>query len=118
MAREDLHFRLRIPEELKKRIEVAADKSRRSMTAEIVAALEEAFPAAPPLDERLSEILVTLGTLAGRTEGETPEGVLAKFTSEVVEAFESIRDGAWETDARTREIAAAALLRLGKVSKK
>ncbi|WP_461383818.1 Arc family DNA-binding protein [Devosia indica] len=41
MARDDLHFRLRIPDELKTKIEAAAAKSRRSMTAEIVARLEE-----------------------------------------------------------------------------
>ncbi|MEO9336986.1 Arc family DNA-binding protein [Mesorhizobium sp. SB112] len=40
MAREDLHFRLRIPEDLKKRIEAIADFNGRSMTAEIVARLE------------------------------------------------------------------------------
>ncbi|PWE57910.1 hypothetical protein DEM27_01575 [Metarhizobium album] len=44
MAREDLHFRLRLPEALKKRIEAAAERKRRSMTAEIVAALEEVYP--------------------------------------------------------------------------
>ncbi|MBA3448138.1 MAG: Arc family DNA-binding protein, partial [Pseudaminobacter sp.] len=43
MAREDLHFRLRIPEELKKRIEAQADLSSRSMTAEIIARLEFSF---------------------------------------------------------------------------
>lgn len=43
MAREDLHFRLRIPEELKHRIEKAAAGSHRSMTAEIVARLENSF---------------------------------------------------------------------------
>jgi hypothetical protein len=36
MAREDLHFRLRIPEDLKNEVEAAAAKSNRSMTAEIV----------------------------------------------------------------------------------
>lgn len=41
MARDDLHFRLRIPDELKTKIEAAAAKNRRSMTAEIVARLEE-----------------------------------------------------------------------------
>jgi len=41
MAREDLHFRLRIPEELKNKIEAAAVEHRRSMTAEIVSRLEE-----------------------------------------------------------------------------
>jgi ATP-dependent DNA ligase len=43
MAREDLHFRLRIPEELKQKVERAADQSHRSMTAEIVARLESSF---------------------------------------------------------------------------
>ena len=43
MAREDLHFRLRIPEDLKLRIEQAAAESHRSMTAEIVSRLEESF---------------------------------------------------------------------------
>lgn len=43
MAREDLHFRLRIPEDLKSRIEKSAEENHRSMTAEIVARLEESF---------------------------------------------------------------------------
>ena len=40
MSRDDLHFRLRIPEELKARVEAAAEKNRRSMTAEIIERLE------------------------------------------------------------------------------
>lgn len=40
MAREDLHFRLRIPEELKNRIEAIAEANGRSMTAEIIHRLE------------------------------------------------------------------------------
>lgn len=43
MARDDLHFRLRLPEEIKLKIEEAAEANRRSMTAEIVARLEESF---------------------------------------------------------------------------
>nr|WP_108606775.1 Arc family DNA-binding protein [Aminobacter sp. MSH1] len=43
MGREDLHFRLRIPEELKQRIAVAASENHRSMTAEIIARLEASF---------------------------------------------------------------------------
>ncbi|MDX1222397.1 Arc family DNA-binding protein [Sinorhizobium medicae] len=43
MAREDLHFRLRIPEELKKRVEEAAANNQRSMTAEIVERLDWSF---------------------------------------------------------------------------
>lgn len=49
MSREDLHFRLRIPEDLKKKVKEAADKNHRSMTAEIVARLKESFP--PDKDE-------------------------------------------------------------------
>lgn len=36
MARDDLHFRLRIPEELKREVEASAAQNNRSMTAEIV----------------------------------------------------------------------------------
>lgn len=43
MARDDLHFRLRIPEELKAQIEVAAIDNHRSMTAEIVARLYDSL---------------------------------------------------------------------------
>lgn len=43
MARDDLHFRLRIPEELKHRIEAAAKENRRSMTAEIIDRLDRSF---------------------------------------------------------------------------
>ena len=45
MGREDLHFRLRIPEALKSQIEIAAQENRRSMTAEIVARLEQSLAA-------------------------------------------------------------------------
>jgi hypothetical protein len=43
MARDDLHFRLRIPDELKARVENAASENRRSMTAEIIDRLEKSF---------------------------------------------------------------------------
>ncbi|WLS07530.1 Arc family DNA-binding protein [Shinella sumterensis] len=43
MAREDLHFRLRIPEGLKNKVEEAADRNGRSMTAEMVDRLELSF---------------------------------------------------------------------------
>ncbi len=43
MAREDLHFRLRIPEDLKKQVYEAAEKHGRSMTAEIIQRLAWTF---------------------------------------------------------------------------
>ncbi|MEY9098862.1 hypothetical protein ABIA24_001771 [Sinorhizobium fredii] len=47
MAREDLHFRLRISEGLKNRIEEAAAENNRSMTAEIIDRLETSFAPVP-----------------------------------------------------------------------
>lgn len=43
MSRDDPHFRLRIPEELKAQIEKSAATNNRSMTAEIVSRLERSF---------------------------------------------------------------------------
>ncbi|WP_026618318.1 Arc family DNA-binding protein [Ensifer sp. WSM1721] len=43
MARQDPHFRLRLPEDLKSRIEDAAARNHRTMTSEIVARLESTF---------------------------------------------------------------------------
>lgn len=45
MSRDDPSIRLRVPEDLKERIAEAARQSRRSMNAEIVFALDRAFPA-------------------------------------------------------------------------
>jgi Arc-like DNA binding dprotein len=45
MARDDPYFRLRIPESLKAKVQEAADRNKRSMTAEIIARLEESFSA-------------------------------------------------------------------------
>ncbi|MDE3873269.1 Arc family DNA-binding protein [Sinorhizobium meliloti] len=53
MAREDLHFRLRIPEDLKVRIENAANINERSMTAEIIARLQWTFG---PSDAEFAEL--------------------------------------------------------------
>ncbi|WP_132958091.1 Arc family DNA-binding protein [Rhizobium sp. BK251] len=43
MSRDDPHFRLRIPEHLKKEIEASARENSRSITAEIVHRLEHSF---------------------------------------------------------------------------
>ena len=43
MAREDPHFRLRLPEELHDRVRIAAAINRRSITAEVVARLQDSF---------------------------------------------------------------------------
>lgn len=49
MSREDAQFKLRLPNSVKKQIEIAANEKRRSMNAEILARLEQSFaPAAVP----------------------------------------------------------------------
>lgn len=50
MARDDLHFRLRIPEDLKSRIEASASANHHSMTAEIVSRLEKSFSEEKEID--------------------------------------------------------------------
>lgn len=62
MAREDLHFRLRIPEELKAKVEDSALDNHRSMTAEIIARLESSFRRTKDeeLDDRMHELAAEL----------------------------------------------------------
>lgn len=43
MPKDDLHFRLRIPDDLKAQVESAAFENNRSMTAEIISRLRESF---------------------------------------------------------------------------
>lgn len=47
MAREDPHFRLRVPPGLRERIADEAKRNNRSMNAEIVARLEKSFTESP-----------------------------------------------------------------------
>lgn len=59
MAREDLHFRLRIPEDLKKRLRRASVLNARSITAEIIARLDASFVVndIPPIDPNNAELV-------------------------------------------------------------
>ena len=61
MARSDPQLNIRIPEQLKARVETAARESGRSVTAEILARLQQTFePASSPTSFRsLVERLVT-----------------------------------------------------------
>lgn len=73
MAREDLHFRLRIPDDLKAKVMKSAEANHRSITSEIIARLESSF------DER-NHIL--------------PEGLADLVKSAVREALEAHQDSA------------------------
>lgn len=59
MAREDLHFRLRIPEDLKAKVQEAANQSHRSMTAEIISRLEQSFT----FDKRVGDLELDTETI-------------------------------------------------------
>lgn len=43
MAKDDLHFRLRIPDDLKAKVQTAALANHRSITAEIISRLDASF---------------------------------------------------------------------------
>ncbi|MGO6718177.1 Arc family DNA-binding protein [Rhizobium leguminosarum] len=47
MSRGDPHFRLRIPEDLKREIETAARANSRTITSEVVYRLEQSFARSP-----------------------------------------------------------------------
>lgn len=86
MAREDLHFRLRIPDRLKKRVEEAAALHGRSMTAEIVARLTRSFE----LSRVRSTVTVRIEALP---PGSPPKEVtLAAFLSSFDRALKEVRD--------------------------
>ncbi|WP_180881362.1 Arc family DNA-binding protein [Brucella sp. 191011898] len=52
MAKDDPHFRLRIPEDMKKRIEIAASENQRSINAEILYRLQTTLD----MDEYVPEV--------------------------------------------------------------
>lgn len=68
MARDDLHFRLRIPEDLKKQIAASARANDRSLTAEIVARLQSSYDASgvDPSDAEMVDIVADFDRLKKR----------------------------------------------------
>lgn len=66
--KQEAPYGLRMPPDLKARVKAAAEANNRSMNAEIVALLEERFPA-PPTKEAISTALLRmLETIVGREE--------------------------------------------------
>lgn len=59
MARADRQFNLRLPEELRRKIEAAAAKGKRSITAEVTDRLEQSFSEKTAMSE-LTEKLEAL----------------------------------------------------------
>jgi len=59
MAREDIQTNLRIPLDLKKRLESAAGENHRSMTAEVIARLEQSLET-QDLKSALGQLVATI----------------------------------------------------------
>lgn len=79
MSREDQHFRLRLPAEIRARLEESAAEHRRSITAEILDRLERSyqpadiadFPEMAEQNRKLDEIIRSLqGATVLRTDGK------------------------------------------------
>jgi hypothetical protein len=66
MSRDDPHFRLRIPETLKREIEASARENSRSITAEIVYRLEHSFLLSDPEKKSLADEIENLRTRLAR----------------------------------------------------
>lgn len=78
MSRSDLQVNFRIPAELKKALEDAAERNKRSITAELVTRLEESFRPQGPEVERLQR--------AGNPKvkvGPQMEMLLSSFASQI-----------------------------------
>ena len=87
MARDDPHFRLRIPEALKQRVQEAADGSRRSMNAEVIDRLEASFLMGDDYVEMEEEISRLNSELRGKEEENS---YLKKLLDKLSEDFASI----------------------------
>lgn len=85
MAKDDPHFRLRLPVELKNEIEQAAKENNRSINAEIISRLEDASSAAPLLKE-----LISLLESASKRERENLE--ILKWFREQQDGFNAVVD--------------------------
>lgn len=96
MSREDLHFRLRLPEALHSAIKADADAKGRSMTAEIVARLS--VDDAALRDTFASQALIGMGTWmpAGFVNLNTDEAAKsrAEFAYRQADAMLAARKGA------------------------
>jgi len=108
MAREDLHFRLRIPESLKRHVAEAAERNGHSMTAEIIERLGWTFnnemyhthgPRAASVadDEHYPPNIDLRASLLMQLESER----------EMLELFERTKDASFPSDPASNEYTAA-----------
>lgn len=75
-GRESDKFMLRLPDGMRDRIKVAADRNGRSMNSEIVAALEDKFPDHFTRDEVIKMVKASMFMINPARQAVTPEQVL------------------------------------------
>ncbi|SFB82155.1 Arc family DNA-binding protein [Tropicimonas isoalkanivorans] len=88
-------FMLRLPDGMRERIKKAAESNNRSMNAELLATLEEKYPARDAFDQ-LTEVLVILNAMIEKRL--EPQG---GFNSRDIARFQALSDSI-VADLRTR----------------
>lgn len=100
MARDDPHFRLRIPEDLKRRVTEAADSNKRSINAEIIARLEHSFVGMTLDGASLIDSAVAAAHATGRNEDDVIEILAEKIVARLAEKYPSPEIGATRSDKK------------------
>ncbi|MTD99266.1 Arc family DNA-binding protein [Paracoccus sp. YIM 132242] len=96
-AREQAQVNIRMPDDLRDRIKAAADANNRSMNAEIVAALEDKFPAPTPVQMTVHDMFQYLQAAPTRAERlarlDEVNRLIADMLPELEPRFEQKRPG-------------------------
>lgn len=113
MSREDPQMKIRLPDELKREIEAAAQKSGRSMNAEIVARLQTSFEGTP--SQGIPKWYTAMGEITQRISGLLILDVLehvppALHESELMRTARDFAHGMAREDTRALSRALATLL--------
>lgn len=88
-------FIVRLPDGMRDRIKAAAETNNRSMNADIVATLEEAYPAPPPPEydpELLSRIMEKMSKLLAKDEMAITKEELREFSANFRRLSEHLKD--------------------------
>lgn len=71
-------FPLRLPDGMRERIKAAADAAGRSMNAEIVATLEDRYPAPEELDAKVERMIFAIGARVTTAQTEADRSAARK----------------------------------------
>lgn len=75
-------FIIRLPDGMRERIKAAADANNRSMNAEIVATLDERYPAPEAFDAKVERMILAIGRrITDARPGSERDQAIEEFTS-------------------------------------